>query len=433
MSKNAQSNHFIKSKHNAMGITTEATRLDNLLTHPLSTFQFLERYVNDGSPSGFTEHYRTSPQTDPWSDVPHFNLHFLEDSSDSFDTFGESTANPYWQNYLFLLHPNMADHIDLSGYQIHCSALPVVPTSSARTVQILDEHHPDFVKLYYDGIVGRNNRRLYRTKAIAGPEISRIVLDGIQAHVLHEGLSILHEPMARVHRNRNIRDQRDHWGVVLREYKPRGTRAFDIKYLVPLFSLWSRNRKDKSEPTLLEQFADVWQHDAEEIILHQILETIIDIHFQLITRLGLQFEFNAQNVLLGFDENHSPVSIVLRDMMDAEKDLRIRRSLGLTCSFASSPYHVLYEDDVDFAKKRHSFAFDFKLSKYVVEPLVHHANENEPMLARAQIESLKQRVAYWQKALPEDYFPDSNTWYAYGPVLIDKEKHHVKMSAPLLR
>ncbi len=407
--------------------------LDTILSDPQSALGHLERYVNDGSPSGFTALHRTSSLTDPFGDQTSFAPYVLFDSEASFSTFGALVSHNILKNNLMFIHPDMAHHPDLSGYDVsECDDLRVVPTSSARTVQIINHFPNDYIKLYYDGIVGRHNRRLYRTKAIAGPEISGLLLSAIDLHQLPDYLAILHEPCARIHRNRNHEDPGNDWGMVWRESHPRGTAANRVHWIAPLFSLWSKDRLNPGQPTLLEQLSELWMHRAEEHIL-TLLRNIIDIHFTLVSKLGLQFEFNAQNVLLGFDDECQIVTVILRDMMDVEKDIAIRHSLNLPLDFASYPYHVLSESDKLFAQKRRSFAFDFKLCKYIVSPLLTNGHLYGASSFERILSDLKAHTSTWIKRLPAEYFPQNGLWYAYARVLVDTNKVLIANQEPLLR
>ena len=329
--------------------------IKRVVAKPSEGLVYLERYVNDGSPSGFTALHRTSPATDPYGLHASFSPFALFDELARFQTFGTDTHHPILQDGMIFIHPDMAHHAELRGSDVReCPDIQVTPTSSARTVQVMSARPHDYIKLFYDGLVGRNNRRLHRIKAIAGPELSALLSTAIESGDLPAYLTILREPFSRIHRNPDNSDPAQDWAMVWREGTPTGSASPRIHWMAPLFSLWSRDRLRPEDPPLIEQLWTLWGGKAEDVML-SLLTNLIDIHFTLITKLGLQFEFNAQNVLLGLDAQCNIESIVLRDMMDIEKDLVIRRSLGLHTDFASHPYHVLGVEDQDFARQRRSF------------------------------------------------------------------------------
>ena len=119
--------------------------------------------------------------------------------------------------------------------------------------------------------------------------------------------------------------------------------------------------------------------------------------------------------------------------MDVEKDVAIRGKLGLHTDFSSHPYHVIPDDNLLFCQMRHSFLFDFKLSTYVIEPLLNAASNLGVLCKEEAIKKLAEHTAAWRAALPPDYFPAGNSWYCYDRVLIDKAKLHVRKLDPLLR
>lgn len=410
-------------------------KVKDFLADPLVALQYAERYVNEGSPSGFTALNRTSKLTDPLDRNPYFNLCILKDIPEAFEIAEKSSSTPnlHISSNYFFIHPDMAQHPDLREYDVEkFDKIKVVPTSSSRTVQIASEPPFDYIKLYYDGIVGRNNRKLYRKKAVAGPEISKIISDAINRGALHQSLSILNESYAKLHRNRLLENE-DHWGMVWREHTPLGTKSSDIAFIMPFFSLWSSDTKNPGDDIILKQLIKMWNTEGKAHIMENILFSIIDIYFEMVTKLGLLFEFNAQNVLIGFDVNFNPISIILRDMMDAEKDITIRAGLGLNTSFESFPYHIISEEQGHFYQERHSFSFDFKLSEYVIKPIIETAQQLG-LLDRIQtIADIKHYAYKWIRQLPEDYFPVNGKWYSYEKVLIDKIKIHIENDHPLLR
>jgi hypothetical protein len=409
-------------------------KVKDFLANPLVALQHAERYVNEGSPSGFTALNRTSALTDPLGYNPYFNLCILKDVPEAFEIIGTSSSNnPHISSDYLFIHPDMVQHPDLREFQVErFDRIKVTPTSSSRTVQIINEPPFDYIKLCYDGIVGRNNRRLYRKKAIAGPEISIIISQAINEGVLDPSLSILNEPCAKLHKNHTLAKE-DHWGMVWREHTPTGPTSGHIAFMLPFFSFWSIDRRNPEDDIILKQLINIWGSGYKTHLVENILFRVIDIYFEMVVKLGLLFEFNAQNVLVGFDKNFNPISIILRDMMDAEKDLTIRAGLGLNTTFESFPYHVISEEQGHFYQERHSFSFDFKLSGYIIEPIIETASRLKVLDKVQTVMDIKYYTSKWLRQLPENYFPYDGKWYSYDKILIDKEKIHVDNDNPLLR
>ena len=218
--------------------------LADILSSPEDSQLYLERYLNSGSPSGFSHSHRSSPGTDPWGDTPHFHLYAAHDRKSAFDVYGTPPSHEIFQTPRLYIHPDMRGHRALRALRLaKVPDFTVTPTASSRTVQLRRGLGGNYIKLHYDGILGRANRCLSRIRAVAGPEVSHIILAAIEKHQLPPSLAILHEPAAKIYKHPGFTDRNQDWGYVWREGTPRGSRADRIEYLVPFFSLWSCDQK----------------------------------------------------------------------------------------------------------------------------------------------------------------------------------------------
>lgn len=413
--------------------------LESIEKHPQRSLRYLERYVNDGSPSGFTEKYRTSSATDPFGFTPWFHPYFHSYEERNIEIFGsipeslvgEEGVKSNW----FIIHPDMSSHPDLQRLNIEeLQSLQVVPTSSGRTVQVLNYESSPYIKLHYDGIIGRIDRKLFRMRAISGPENSTLILREIKKGVMPEHFCILHETGAKILFIQNESCNVSEWGMVWREGRPQGENANLINYLIPLFAMWSIDRLRAYDPPILESLCKRWGKDASFLIVYKILIPILESYFNLITKLGFQMELNAQNILLGFDSNWIPIAIVLRDMMGIERDLDLRRSLRLSTDFASSPYKILEkEQNPELYRIRHSFVFDFKIGTYVIDPVIECAIAVSTLSKDKTIMAIREKTSEILKDLPDDFFPVNGKWYRHDRVLLDKDRYYVEDSNPRFR
>lgn len=416
-------------------------KIETIESDPLRARCYLERYVNDGSPSGFTETHRVSPITDPFGLTPWFHPSCLQTKPSDVEDFGQVPILLPMEEQLgenwFIVHPDMIGHSDLDLFQVQVADnLRVTPTSSARTVQILGSTSLDYIKLHYDGLIGRIDRKLPYAKAISGPEISQHILDAIYEHRLPDSLCILHETgakMLKIGSSAAACPQR-HWGLVWREGIPRGHRADQISYLIPLFSLWSFDRLQSYDPPILSQLCKLWRSHAYDNIYNGILAPILDSYFSLVLNLGFQIELNGQNVLAGFNSKWEPIAVVFRDTMGTEKDLTLRMQLGLSVDFKSSPYKVIRkEDGEDLYRIRHSFVFDFKVSTYVLDPIVKLASTVGGVDYNEVTSQLKVHTNKWVNKLPEDYFPTEGKWYKHDKTLLNNQRPYVAEFHPKYR
>lgn len=409
-------------------------KLVTIQNNPFDSLIYMERYVNDGSPSGFSEKYNTSSFTNPFGRNDHFKLPFLDAKDKKLSDYGDLTLLTdnleFFTSSIFFVHPDMLKNDGIKGMKVHESDLKSYPTSSSRTILVVTENVNFYLKLHYDGIIGRINRSLPFTKAISGFENSNIIEAGINKKIYPEYFGIFREIGLRTLTVNN----NGSWSFVLRESIPFKTEKSTI-FIVPFFSIFSKDRLD-NDCSLLTQLSILYANRTTEIVVELIIKRIIECYFLLILNEGLQFELNAQNVLIGFDENFIPTSIIFRDLMGIEKDITIRNSKYLLNDFLSAPYkYISKEQDEVFYKIRHSFAFDFKLSKYIVEPLLSALKSFS--ILNIDIANMNNTIKDYCKLfideLDKDYFPSDGKWYYHENVLLTGERIYLESNNPIYR
>lgn len=415
--------------------------LEEILDDPLRTLRYLERYVNDGSPSGFSKRYTTSVATSPFGDVESFSLFLLQGEGQYFREFGNIPSWPIHglslaDNWL-LVHPDMVAHNDIkrTGLKVQrIDSLLVAPTSSGRTVQFLPPRPQDYVKLHYDAVLGRVNRALPFGKAIAGPEVSGHLTRAMKSGLIDQRLCILPETGARTVSIGN-EDGAVEWGMVWRSGTPTGPAAADIRAMIPAFSLFSSDRYHRPDPPLLIQLMRMSGLTPQSFLLDKIIDPILSCYFSLVTQLGLQPEWNAQNLLVGCDKNGHIISIVARDLESVDKDLTLREQLGLSIDFKTYPFKCLHRDQYNYRIK-HSFMFDHKLGDYLMHPILECiVSYTDTQLSELQ-EAVKTRADHLLCSLPPDFFPEDGHWYMFKKVLIDQstpERPYVRFPNPRFR
>jgi len=413
--------------------------LSELILHPYRARYYLERYVNDGSPSGFSTINTTKPTTSPFELTPWFHPLICFAPSEYFREYGqipelrfpESTDANNW----IFVHPDMAESDFFSNKDFivkQLRDLRVTPTASGRTIQFLDKYNEDYVKLNYVGVLGRVRRELPFFKAISGPEVSSVISAAIENHLLDKKLSILPEIGARV--LINGKGNKNEWGMVWRENKPLGLDRDKYQFLFPSFSLFSVDRLNNHHYPLLKQIIDFYKYDPEEYVLETILLPLVKCYFNLIEKLGLQAELNSQNLLLGFNDNFSECSFIIRDLESVDKDITLMKTLGLKFESECYPYKCLESNQYNYAIK-HSFMYDFKLGESILEPII-NVVFNYYDIEKEKLQSkIKEYAASFIKQLPEDFFP-KNKWYVFDKVLVDQskiERPYIEYQTPKFR
>lgn len=390
-------------------------RINKLITEPRDALNYMERYINDGSPSGFTWKYSTSELTSPMSAKKRYKLLWCHTQNGFIRTYGSYPQFLNCGSETILIHPDMAKDERVSSFEICESNISVMPTSSARTVQLCD--FPGYLKLNYWGTIGRINRALTTKHIASSIEITHLLEEIFtKQQDSFRCLSLLPECSAQAFVSDNL-----DFGNVYREENPTGGGMEKVKYLIPFFSLFSIDKNNPDDKAIILQLADVLGIDLHELIIQQIIYPIIRYYFLLITQLGLQPEWHSQNILLGLDENLKIVSFVMRDIESIDVDLTIRKQLGLNHILSCYPYKHIYLEQYNYQIK-HSFMFDFKLGEYLIEPLVDLVSIVCSIDKSYLYSEIKDYSQKYIKSLPDDFFPQDNCWYAVKPFLIDRTK-----------
>ena len=409
--------------------------LETAEKYPLKTRFYLERYVNDGSPSGFTLLYRSSPHTDPFGFSPWFNLNLCKVSNDCCETYGEIPSWPYPNNdnWIFL-HPDLdieefdGGKIDITVFDSH----RVTPTSSTRTVQFMQKGNNDYVKLHFDGILGRVNRTLPFKKAISGPEIYKELKDCLGVNgILPNILCLLPETGARIIKIPSNGKTKE-IGMIWRQQHPYGARSKEIAHIWPLFSLFSTDRLSPIDPYLLVQLIANSNFKPAEYILEKIIFPVVDCYMNLIIKLGYQIECNAQNIMVGLNNKLELISLVIRDIGRFEKDLTIRKSLNLKTDYESFPYKCISADN-ELYQIRHSFAFDFKFVEYIINPIIKIIIDEFGIAKKPIIMKIRDYIKTYLIQLPDNYFPSDGKWYKHDRILLVKERPYIGIVNPVYR
>ncbi len=396
------------------------------LTHdPDASRRYLERYVNDGSPSGFSTIHTTQRKTSPFEITQWFHPLVCFAPPENFRDFGYIPTllfpELYGSQNWIIVHPDMKGNpfFRNPAFELkELDALKVVPTASGRTVQIINRKEEDYVKLHYDGILGRITRELPFEKAISGPEISSIIIKAIDSCELDPMLSILPETGARILINSLQNDSQ--WGMVWRQSIPYGLNTSKYHFFFPSFAFFSSDQFKTHQKPLLIQVINHFGYDPISYLLDVIIFPLIKSYFSLIQKLGLQAELNSQNLLLGFNKTFSECHFIIRDLESVDKDITLMDSIGKWQHFASYPYKCIEKKQYNYAIK-HSFMYDFKLGESILQPLINalvlHFKVEENYLR----EKIKEFTAPLIQKLPEDFFP-KNKWYVFAKVLVDQSK-----------
>lgn len=391
-------------------------KLKQIMAEPMKTLLYMERYVNDGSPSGFTWINQTSCATSPLSEQEFFFLDILY-GEDGVETIGEFPffLNKFGKKMIFI-HPDMSEQYYKKGIRIEKSTLKVVPTASSRTVKLLD--FPGYIKLNYNGIIGRIDRKLTDVHAKASVEITAYLKEALRKPI-YSRLAFFPESGAVIYRDEK---KAVNMGVVYREDVPYGQNNKGIKCMIPMFSVFSCDRYTSDE-CILVQLIKKSQREPQEYVLNELIFVIIDNYFKLLLNEGIQPEWHSQNLLLGVGEDYSVVSLIMRDLESIDIDENLQKKVGIKKKFESYPYKYLNSSQYNYQIK-HSFMYDFKIGEYVFKPIIECVCRYFGLNKEIFEKIIKEYSRQYIEQLPEDFFPLDHNWYSFEHVLVDRTVEH---------
>ncbi|MBU3907354.1 MAG: ferric iron reductase [Nanoarchaeota archaeon] len=303
--------------------------LDNLLSYkPEEALIFLERKMNNENfGSNVQETYRPDGPCGGF-DIPFVLLkkegviHFQNAPDTKLLTLLETE-----DEIKFFLHPEMIldyKSKNMAHLENIAGSVRVFPTSSTRTVIALGGGYPymiktDLVRRIGDGVKRLKRSHLDHIKEI-GKDLEEVSINNFG--YLPESLGLLFSSC-----NEEV-------GMVIREFYAR-PRIYEGTYLIPFFSLFSKDPASKDDPILLKQLLNKQNDEHNEIdsCLERIIIPYVECWMQLISQRGLCAEMHAQNTLLEVDKYGMPLRVIYRDLQDTFVDLDIRDQRGLKKDF----------------------------------------------------------------------------------------------------
>lgn len=393
-------------------------KLEELIKNPDKGYIHLERYVNKGSPSGFTGKYTTSPETRAKGENQNFYLCSVDLPDSIFvEDFGEIPE--FAKKWGMIVHPDMiGDDLFSICENVNRKAVLVAPISSERTVKALEEEGW-FFKLSYKGLIGRFPRQIAKKQAMSAVEVTKIIQESIEKKRLPNTFYFMREVGAKVI-YLPFDDTLYEWGVVFRDPSPYPKNK-DLEIVIPGFSLFSRDEIEPEDPTILTQLISNQNKGVEDYLFEGLIKPVLEGYYSLLLKCGLQMEAHAQNILFGFDKNFSVLGIIARDAESIDKDLSLIQDLNLNIVIQSREWKCLTREQYNY-HIMHSFMFDFKLGEYLITPIITEALKFFSFDASVLIERIRHFSHQYLGSLPDDFFPSDGKWYSYESILHDRSK-----------
>ena len=316
----------------------------------------LERYWNNGSPSGFL-HPKTWSYS-PRAETPYFKIGSIKVDPKLVTRFGTDELNLLNGNhedgtFNMLCHPDTISSNN-SFLKKECeNEFIFCPTASGRTVALFkDNKFVTQIKLHYPMILGRYSRDLHLHKWLASLERSRLMKDAYINSSIR--WSFFEEKSGHFFSSLDSPG----FGNILRSRSPIGIDRNEYLF-VPAFSLFCQPFNGDS--TIYKSLAEKYGWD-QSIAIENFITSVITMYLYLALDYGILPELNSQNIVFSVNKETGDVIPCIRDMQDVYIDLEIAKTVNLV------NYKVLKHTS-PHKKQRRSFSFDFKLGRYFLMPM----------------------------------------------------------------
>ncbi len=376
----------------------------------------MERYVNNGSPSGWTKIRSTSEKTHPFFGLDQFPILEFPDDDIQTEIIGDKNAIFDGRNFA---HPDsiLSTILQQSSRVIRQSSVMVSPTSGGRTMFVQSGDYDGFIKLTYDvNRIGRVDRQLKTEHCLSSIEVSQALKNEIDKNRFSESYATLLEKSAKISKLQ-LPDGIYEWGTIVREFLPYPY-VIQNRAIIPGFSMfatdWSSDDTKEDSP-LIVQLINL-SGVSSETYLKNILRMTVDAWFETLLNCAFILEMHGQNCYYEIDENFCITRIVIKDMDSVDKDISLAKKLGLRSEWASFPFECFYEDYPEdhpwYYKIRPSYMYDFKLGTYLLKPIIDvvcTAFDLDNQLFEKDVKNYVNET-YIQR-IPDGYFPIDGTWY----------------------
>lgn len=274
------------------------------------------------------------------------------------------------------------------------------PTSSTRTVMLLDTPGQFMVKLHLNKRISRFIRRLTASSISHSIQISRECERLALLPSCPKEFAFLPESIGVIHRQTKV-------GFIVREFLPR-PHASSPGILVPFFALYSRDERTPGDTPLLSQLSSTAGMEPLKYFVRYILDPFMKCWAFAFLEGGILFESHAQNTLLELDANFVPRRIVQRDFQSISVDPVIRCERGLSLPFRK---HVIGKEDYPRFLE-HSLIFDHFIGDYLFSAFAEFFSHEHGVSHKDFFSAVKKSFrAHVPLAIEKEFFPKGHVTF----------------------
>lgn len=348
-------------------------KLENLSRK--NSYIHLERWVNQPKYSVTAQYSEVSKRYHPRLGEPHFELPYFFINRQHIELFLAQPDAVLYKKLItkrqvrFFCHPDSLEEFkNDQDFLKSAGQMKVSPTSSTRTVLTRQESTNFMVKLHLNRRVSRFIRRLSRDSIIHSVQISRELEELTKQPDCPKEFAYLPESIGVSHKKIGA-------GFLIRESTARPCVTNGKRYLLPFFSLYSRDNKSPDDPPILTQLLSRLSRSNKkrplDIFMSKIMEPFIKSWTYAFLSRGLLLEAHGQNTLLEIDDQFRPCRIVQRDFQSTPVDPEIRQKNSLALPFKK---HIIGQGDYPRLIE-HSLLYDHFVGDYLFKSLANYFEE----------------------------------------------------------
>jgi hypothetical protein len=370
----------------------------------------LERFVNDGSPTGLTWKNSSSFATCPRKSAKCFLLPLLKVNKEVCSINGSLPPQFIDEQVLFPVHPDCVHLLDPAFHEQLVwdpyRPMLVMPTSSPRTIFCGAAGWNGFVKLDYPFVLGRFPRELNREKLNHGVTVSSLLL---QERADEYGVYHFPEIGTLEIQSNSYR----HAGALFREGLETGP-GFD-RYFSFCSLFGSDYFAPQSEPILLEL---AYHFGGLQWISSSVVQPLLESFWKLVTNFGMWPEPHAQNIVLGVNAS-GKTGIIWRDGQGFWFDYEMKAR-----DMPGPMNRVLTMEDPE-RQRRRSFIYDWTLGTYVLDPIIKVSTSRYREALEQLTEVIRNVTLGVLTSIAEELLPPGR---AYGMSLAEPQGRHLPLS-----
>lgn len=379
----------------------------------LPNLYYLERYRNKGTRtySSHSAYSEAQGSYQPESNCPQFDLHWFDMPREQVNIY---TANPepsLLAQYVTVnsarvcIHPQVLEQFADDPYlqfaqnsSLQQSTISVAPSSSTRTLFVLDSEQPHAVKVHFPFKVSRYTRKMRDEVIEQAIHVSRELEAGMTK--MGDDFAFLREVIGiSIKAQPDESERGENWGFLVRDMCP-FPKVEQPRTLVPGFALYGEDFHHPGQTPLLIEL--IGSQEPVQYVLEKILKPIIRHWLDCFRHFGFLLEPHGQNVLLELDGAYQIKRIVHRDL-SVGIDMRLRRLKGL-------PDGPLNHYNRMEQSAFHSICFDRFMGSHFFDRIIQTCLEHYPGVCESDFTQPCQ-------ALVAQYFPEyqahfpNTVWY----------------------